>query len=344
MDAPPAAAAPKPCCVCDAPNGKHCMKCKSRHYCGKACQLFDWKQGHNKACKLLAAAFQDRLLDELMPKKVKEEPAIVEDVLLADGSKAAARLSAVRTTAKAEVKASALNDVQPDWRGTCAICLDRLPLENDRQTFYSCCCKRICKSCSDACVQHDARCPLCRTPGRKSDAELVRRMQTHVDNGHAEAQVRLGDSYLAGAIGLKQSFTRAFQLYELAAAQGDAGGQARLGRSYELGQGVKINHEAAALWYRRAAEQGFPEAQNDLGVASDKGQGVAQSHEEAVRWYRLAAAQGHTGAVFNLGACYGNGDGVARDLDEAMRLFKRAAAQGHARAAANADSLAAFFK
>ncbi|KAJ1454354.1 hypothetical protein M885DRAFT_566339 [Pelagophyceae sp. CCMP2097] len=60
-------AARKPC---DAPSDLHCAKCKSCHYCGKACQLAQ--------CKWLAADFQDQLLDELMPvKKPKEEPAIV---------------------------------------------------------------------------------------------------------------------------------------------------------------------------------------------------------------------------------------------------------------------------
>ncbi|KAJ1449331.1 hypothetical protein M885DRAFT_572940 [Pelagophyceae sp. CCMP2097] len=57
----PPAAAREPCCVCHAPAGKHCAKCKSRHYCSKACQL-------------------DRLLETLMPAKLKfkEEPAIVQ--------------------------------------------------------------------------------------------------------------------------------------------------------------------------------------------------------------------------------------------------------------------------
>ncbi|KAJ1447540.1 hypothetical protein M885DRAFT_575793 [Pelagophyceae sp. CCMP2097] len=32
-------AAPEPCCVCHESGGKHCTKCKSRHYCSKACQL-----------------------------------------------------------------------------------------------------------------------------------------------------------------------------------------------------------------------------------------------------------------------------------------------------------------
>jgi len=150
MEGPPAAR--KPCCVCDGPGGQHCTKCKSRHYCSKACQLFDWRErGHKEKCKQMAPEFQDRLLDELMPAKmkIKEEPAIVDDVLLVDSAKAAVRLSAVRTAAV--VKASAVNDDAPEWPGTCAICLDRLPLEGERQTFYECCCKTICTGCSNKC-------------------------------------------------------------------------------------------------------------------------------------------------------------------------------------------------
>ncbi|KAJ1463498.1 hypothetical protein M885DRAFT_556383 [Pelagophyceae sp. CCMP2097] len=33
MDEPLKAATPKPCCVCAEQGGKHCTKCKSRHYC-----------------------------------------------------------------------------------------------------------------------------------------------------------------------------------------------------------------------------------------------------------------------------------------------------------------------
>ncbi|KAJ1461167.1 hypothetical protein M885DRAFT_611898 [Pelagophyceae sp. CCMP2097] len=88
MDA--STAASKPSCVCAAQNGKHCTKCKSRHYCSKACQLVDWRRGHKAQCRQLASEFQDHMLDALMPeKKVKEVPAIVEGVSLADGAKAA---------------------------------------------------------------------------------------------------------------------------------------------------------------------------------------------------------------------------------------------------------------
>jgi hypothetical protein len=269
-------------------------------------------------------------------KKPKEAPAIVDDVLQADGAKA--RLSAVRATA---IQGGAPNDDAPDWLGTCAICLDALPLEGNKQTFYSCCCKSICTACYVKCRQYDARCPLCRTPATKSDAEWLRRLQKHVDKGNAKAQITLGDEYFHGRKRVQQNFKRAVQLYELAAAQGNARAQNNLGSCYTQGQGVEIDHKTSAQWYRRAAEQGHPVGQLNLGNAFYHGAGVAQSYDEAVKWLRLAAAQGYANALFSFAACHANGRGVPKDIDEALRLFKRAAAKGHAGAAAAVDKLTA---
>jgi hypothetical protein len=272
----------------------------------------------------MAAEFQDRLLDELMPKKkIKEEPPIVAGVAPAAGLKAAARLSAGLTDAKASAQS---DDVQ-ESRGTCAICFDLLP-PGDGATLYECCCKSICTACSKKCRQHDNRCPLCRTPAHTSEAEWVRRLQKHADKGNGEAQVMLGDAYRDGYMGLRKSPKRALQLYQLAAAQGHAGGQSHLGSCYESGQGVKINFKTAAQWYRRAAEQGFPHAQCRLAGIFHGGTGVAQSYDEAVKWWGLAAAQDEPDALFYLGACYQNGVGVPQDDGEALRCFKRAAAKG----------------
>jgi len=330
MDEPPTKAAPKPCCVCDEPGGKHCTKCKSRHYCSKACQLVDWyERGHKAACKQLAAEFQDRLLDSLMPDKlkIKEAPAVVEDVSPAAGLKAAPRAPVVRTAAAAEVNAGALSDVTQKWRrGTCAICLDLLPFEG--QVFLECCCKNICSACSNTCEGYDPRCPLCMTPHYETKAEWVRRLQAHVDTGNAVAQNSLGNAYRTGDMDLEQSIQRAVQLYELAAAQGNLKSQTSLAYCYLSGDGVKMNLKTALMWYRRAAEQGFPQAQFNLGIMFGGGTGVAQSHDEAVRWYRLAAEQGFSHALFHLGICYANGNGVPPNYREALRLIKCAAAEG----------------
>mmetsp|Transcript_16994 Transcript_16994/g.57436 ORF Transcript_16994/g.57436 Transcript_16994/m.57436 type:complete len:84 (-) Transcript_16994:62-313(-) len=79
--------------------------------------------------------------------------------------------------------------------------------------------------------------------------------------------------YRDGDAGLKKDLKRAVQLFELAAAQGHARGQASLGQCYESGDGVAIDHKAAAHWYRRAADQGYPEAQFILGLTFADGSG-----------------------------------------------------------------------
>ncbi|KAJ1457123.1 hypothetical protein M885DRAFT_427031, partial [Pelagophyceae sp. CCMP2097] len=162
------------------------------------------------------------------------------------------------------------------------------------------------------------------------------------DKENAEAQFLLGNEYRVGGLGLKKSPKRAVQFYELAAAQGNAIAQNKLGVCYQHGTGVKINYKTAAQWYRRAAEQGCPRAQRSIGVLFNEGRGVAKSSEKAVKWYRFAAAQGEPDALFSLGVCYANGRGVPRDYDEALRLYKRAAALGHAGAVGKLEQLKAF--
>jgi len=49
------------CSYCGAPESqtikhKRCSACKQRLYCSTDCQKFDWKKGHSKECKALAAA------------------------------------------------------------------------------------------------------------------------------------------------------------------------------------------------------------------------------------------------------------------------------------------------
>eukprot|EP00628_Pelagophyceae_sp_CCMP2097_P005958 CAMPEP_0184080878 /NCGR_PEP_ID=MMETSP0974-20121125/2423_1 /TAXON_ID=483370 /ORGANISM="non described non described, Strain CCMP2097" /LENGTH=453 /DNA_ID=CAMNT_0026383547 /DNA_START=44 /DNA_END=1406 /DNA_ORIENTATION=- len=264
--------------------------------------------------------------------KIKEVPSVVEDVAPASGLNAAARLSAVRLEKTAAVTASAQNDTV-DWRGNCPICLDLLPVDGARPviSFYDCCCTRMCKKCSDECKKHDNRCPLCRSEICKTPAEKLRRLQKHVDKGNAQAQVEIAAEYYSGRSGLKQSFKRAFQLYELAAAQGHARAQNRLGFCYYQGDGVKINHKTAAQWFQRAADQGYPNAQGLLAQLFYHGKGVAQSYEEAAKWWRLSEAQGFTVDSYNHANCYLKC--VDYDLHEVLRLYKCAAARGHAEAA-----------
>ena len=65
---------------------------------------------------------------------------------------------------------------------------------------------------------------------------------------------------------------------------------------YKEGKGVTQNFERAFLWFKLAAKQGDAEAQFRLGLMYFEGQGVTQNYEKAVDLFKQAAEQGHTQA------------------------------------------------
>ena len=75
-----------------------------------------------------------------------------------------------------------------------------------------------------------------------------------------------------------------------AAEQGHAQAQNRLGGMYEHGRGVGKDYVEAVRWYRKAAEQGRRQGVNTTWAScTSKGRGVGKDDVEAVRWYREAA-------------------------------------------------------
>ena len=75
----------------------------------------------------------------------------------------------------------------------------------------------------------------------------------------------------------------------MAAEQGDAATQCRLGLAYASGEGVARDAKEAVKWWRLAAEQDDAQAQSLLGWAYSNGEGVVQDAKEAVKWSRKAA-------------------------------------------------------
>ena len=182
------------------------------------------------------------------------------------------------------------------------------------------------------------------------------------EQGHAEAQYRLGFSYAIGK-GVPEDDHEAPLWYRKAAEQGHAEAQFWLGRCYERGGGVPADDreavfwyreaaeqghadaqfwlgfghcldddQEAVYWYRKAAEQGHADAQSWLGFSYATGQGVAADDEDAAYWYRKAAEQGDAPAQLTLGHSYANGRGVPADDREAASWYRKAAEQGHANA------------
>ena len=96
----------------------------------------------------------------------------------------------------------------------------------------------------------------------------------------------------------EQDHAEATQLYRLAAKQGIAGAQSRLGVMYAEGREVAQDDRESVRWFRLAAEQGDAEAQAGLGLAYGAGRGVLQDFVASHMWMTLSAAQ-LTGVTLN---------------------------------------------
>ena len=68
---------------------------------------------------------------------------------------------------------------------------------------------------------------------------------------------------------------------------------------YDNGLGVPEDHGEAVKWFRLAANQGHADAQNKLGEMYAKGLGVPRNDAQAHMWLSLAAAQGFGPAAEN---------------------------------------------
>ena len=89
----------------------------------------------------------------------------------------------------------------------------------------------------------------------------------------------------------EQDEAEAFELYRIAAEQGVAGAQCRLGVMYAEGRGVTKDDTESARWFQLAAEQGDAEAQGGLGLAYAAGRGVSQDFVASHMWISLALSQ-----------------------------------------------------
>ncbi|MDE2161812.1 MAG: sel1 repeat family protein [Alphaproteobacteria bacterium] len=92
--------------------------------------------------------------------------------------------------------------------------------------------------------------------------------------------------------------------------------------------GFLAPREAVRL-IQMAAVDGDAESQNRLGIMYAKGVGVARNFVRARDWFDKAAKQNYGEALYNLGVLYKVGpDGVSQDKDKAARLFVDSALAG----------------
>jgi hypothetical protein len=108
----------------------------------------------------------------------------------------------------------------------------------------------------------------------------------------------------AEALGDTKNEVDGVKLIHIAAEEGSAYMQYKLGIMYTEGQGVPHDVVEGVKWLRMAANQGSINAQYKLGIMFTDGQGVQQEIVEGVKWLRMAADQGSINAQYKLGVMH----------------------------------------
>ena len=125
----------------------------------------------------------------------------------------------------------------------------------------------------------------------QSDGEAVRWLELAAKQGLAPAQFRLGAFYGKG-IAVKRDLALARDLYAAAAAKGNAKAMHNLAVLYAEGINGPADYRTAAQWFLKAADRGITDSQYNLAILYARGIGVEQNYAESDKRFALAAGKG----------------------------------------------------
>ena len=91
----------------------------------------------------------------------------------------------------------------------------------------------------------------------------------------------------------------------------------------------KKDYTKAFEWYQKAAAQGDIDAMSNMALYYCLGRGVIKDTTKAVLWWEKALSFGDSKAAFNLGICHRDGMGVIQNLYKAKQFFMKAKELGH---------------
>lgn len=153
----------------------------------------------------------------------------------------------------------------------------------------------------------------------------------------------LAELYYEG-LGCIKDEKKSFELFKIAADNGNPYAQYSLGLHYYSGIGCKQDDVEARRYYKLAADSGIiPEASYNYGAMLFMGEGGIKDLKEALKYYMKASEQGFPQAQYCVALVYyyGNYKGMQlkQDKNKALELFKQSATQGITKAAIAIDEL-----
>lgn len=188
----------------------------------------------------------------------------------------------------------------------------------------------------------------------QSDEEAARWWQKAAKRGFIDAIFNLGCFYE-----LEKNTSKAFELWQQAAAQGDDSSKMKLAQCYEAGDGVEKSEDQAIALYMDLAEKGYLEGAEALlkmdnnhlygkeyvadlllkyGMKHRQSNGTTHSNETAAKWFKKAlyiykSLPNSPTALLHLAKFYRDGYGVDPSAEEAKNYYKKAASKGSEEAA-----------
>ena len=165
--------------------------------------------------------------------------------------------------------------------------------------------------------------------------EAFRWFLESANDGHIEAQIKIGD-YYANGIFIKQDFQKSVLWYTRASTYGNTEALIKLANLYREGLGTEKDAKLAFdLYYRASATSEDPDALYQLAIMAKQGYGTSKDLQSAFVWFKKASDKGHVKATVNVGYCYANGCGVEKNPTLAVDYYARASLNNNAIATFN---------
>lgn len=175
------------------------------------------------------------------------------------------------------------------------------------------------------------------SPSEKEIAESKNLFEKAMDKGNDYAPYRLGLSNERAEFGGEPDYTKALELYELAASRGNIMGMEAAGHYYRLNYVNEDEGNAAKAieYFNKAIERNSNYSRVELALCYETGRGVETDYKKAFELYSQAAEAGYSFANLKMGYYFEDGLMGEEDLNKALENFKIASEAGLAEATYN---------
>ena len=204
--------------------------------------------------------------------------------------------------------------------GDCPICCVPMPINEDKRSLFSCCCKTMCQACTlaDQLSQRNRQvriCPFCRHPQPNTEEEFCKNLMKRVEVNDPVALKHMAVKHFH-----KAEYGASVECWTKAAKLGDADAHYELSNMYKKGQIIEKDETKRMYHLKEAAVAGHAHARHNLGCHEGRNDRL----ERAVKHFIIAANLGFDQSMDLLKDWYKNEYVSKEELAAALRAHHAA--------------------